>query len=97
MGAKGRNFHLDVFARMGWESACETIQSLYLAGDKKGPIAAVPTAMVEDVDLIGPVPKVLDELEQWRTTCLTTVLIQGPPAVLEKAAEVIGHGESQRL
>jgi alkanesulfonate monooxygenase SsuD/methylene tetrahydromethanopterin reductase-like flavin-dependent oxidoreductase (luciferase family) len=32
MGAKGANFHFDVFARMGWEAECHRIQDLYLDG-----------------------------------------------------------------
>ncbi|MDH3707052.1 MAG: LLM class F420-dependent oxidoreductase, partial [Acidimicrobiia bacterium] len=35
MGAKGQNFHFDVFARMGYEAECDQIQELYLDGHKK--------------------------------------------------------------
>ena len=34
MGAKDRNFHKDVFARLGYEAECEKIQEAYLAGRK---------------------------------------------------------------
>ena len=37
------NFHYEVFARMGYEAQARAIQDRYLAGDKKGAIAAVPT------------------------------------------------------
>ena len=87
MGARGRNFHYDVFARMGWESECEVIQRHYLGGDKKAAIAAVPTPMVEDVALVGPIEKVTDEVPRWRSTCITSMLVQGPPPVLEQIAE----------
>ena len=43
MGAKGANFHRAVFDRMGYESQCDTIQDLYLAGDKAAATAAVTT------------------------------------------------------
>ena len=43
-----------VFARLGWDAECEKIQDLYLGGRKDDAIAAVPTALVEDVALIGP-------------------------------------------
>ena len=58
MGAKGANFHYEVFARMGYEAECARIQDLYLDGHKADAIAAVPTALVEDVALIGPLGKV---------------------------------------
>ena len=44
MGAKGQNFHFDVFARMGYEAEATKIQELYLAGRKAEAIAAVPLA-----------------------------------------------------
>jgi F420-dependent oxidoreductase-like protein len=90
MGAKGANFHFDVFARMGWEAECHRIQDLYLDGHKPEAIAAVPTGLVEDVALIGPMAKVRDEVPAWKATCLTTALISGPPAVLTQAAELLG-------
>ena len=88
MGAKGANFHYDVFARMGYEAECEQIQQLYLAGRKPEAIAAVPLAMVEDVALVGPADKIAAELPRWRDTCVTTFLVQGPPPLLEQIADV---------
>jgi len=89
MGAKGANFHFDVFARMGWEAEATKIQELYLAGNKKDAIASVPLAMVEDVALVGPMDKIRAELEQWNETCLTTMLVGGPPQVLPMYAELV--------
>src|SRR6204780_987803 len=77
MGARGVNYHHEVFARMGYEAQARTIQDFYLAGDKKSAIAAVPTAMVEDVALIGPWPKIAEEIQRWRHTVLTTFSISG--------------------
>ncbi|MDT7645730.1 MAG: hypothetical protein QOC75_2730 [Pseudonocardiales bacterium] len=77
MGAKKTNFHLDVFVRMGYEQACATIQEHFLAGRKADAVAAVPTSLVEDVALVGPVAKIRDELGAWSETVLTTLLIQG--------------------
>jgi F420-dependent oxidoreductase-like protein len=80
MGAKGANFHHDVFVRMGWAEECAAIQNAYLAGDRQTAIALVPTAMVEDVALVGPADKIVEEIEtKWRATCLTTVILGGWP------------------
>jgi F420-dependent oxidoreductase-like protein len=89
MGARGANFHFDVFARMGWEAEATKIQQLYLAGDKKAAIASVPLQMVEDVALVGPVDKIRAELDRWRETCLTTMLVSGPPEALRLYADLV--------
>jgi F420-dependent oxidoreductase-like protein len=80
MGARDANFHHDVFVRMGWGEACEAIQTAYLAGDRDGAVALVPTEMVEDVALVGPADKIVEEIERaWRGTCLTTLVLGGWP------------------
>ncbi|MBA2280232.1 MAG: LLM class F420-dependent oxidoreductase [Actinomycetota bacterium] len=90
MGARDANFHFDVFSRLGYDEACHKIQDAYLDGRKGDAIAAVPTALVEDVALIGPKEKVLDDLEAWRATVITTMLVSGPPALLEDIAALVG-------
>jgi F420-dependent oxidoreductase-like protein len=89
MGAKGQNFHFDVFARMGYEAEATKIQDLYLAGKKAEAIASVPLAMVEDVALVGPMDKIRDEMAKWKETCLTTFLVSGPANTLEGLADLI--------
>jgi F420-dependent oxidoreductase-like protein len=90
MGPRDRNFHKDVFVRLGYEAACEKIQDAYLDGGKAEAAAAVPTAMVEDVYLIGPPAKIRDDLERWRASCVTTLLVAGPPDLLRQVAELVG-------
>ncbi len=77
MGAKGQNFHYDVFARMGFEAECDKIQELYLAGNKNDAHAAVTNEMVEAIALVGPIDKIKDEIEMWKETVVTTMLISG--------------------
>ena len=89
MGAKGANFHYDVLARLGYDDECAHIQSLYLSGRKREAIAAIPREMVEDTALIGPIGKIKDELPKWKATCLTTMLVGGPPAHLRQVAELV--------
>ena len=89
MGARGTNFHFDVFARMGWGAEATAIQDLYLQGKKAEAIASVSLAMVEDVALVGPVDKIRDELARWKETCLTTMLVSGPAEVLPLYADLI--------
>jgi F420-dependent oxidoreductase-like protein len=89
MGAKSMNFHFDVFARMGYEAEATKIQELYLAGDKQEAAAAVPTRLIEDTALIGPKEKIRDDLEAWRESIATTLLVAGPPATMETLAELV--------
>src|SRR6201995_4062128 len=79
MGARGVNFHYEVFARMGYEAEARQTQDHYLAGDKKSAIAAVPTKLVEDVALVGSWAKITDELQRWKQTVLTTFSINCDP------------------
>jgi hypothetical protein len=73
---------------MGYEAEARTIQDHYLAGDKKSAIAAVPTRMVEDVALIGPWPKIADELQRWKQTVITTLLVSCDLRLLDKVADL---------
>jgi len=89
MGAKGKNFHFDVFVRMGFEAECDKIQQLYLSGNKAEAIAAVPLEMCEAVALLGPPSKIKDELALWEESVVNTLLISGPPQLLEFAADLV--------
>ncbi|MAT04375.1 MAG: LLM class F420-dependent oxidoreductase [Acidimicrobiaceae bacterium] len=89
MGAKGANFHFDVFDRMGWGGVATEIQELYLQGKKDEAAALIPLEMVEDVALVGPPAKIKDEMAKWKETCLTTVLLSARADQLEMLADLI--------
>jgi hypothetical protein len=44
--------------------------------------------MVEDVALIGPWPKIADEIQHWKQTVLTTFVISCDPHLLDKVADL---------
>jgi F420-dependent oxidoreductase-like protein len=89
MGAKNANFHADVAIRMGFEADVATIQELYLSGRKDDAAAAVPTALLEQLTLIGSKDKIRHDLEAWRDSIVTTLLIGGDVATLRAAAELV--------
>jgi F420-dependent oxidoreductase-like protein len=89
MGARGANFHFEVFARMGYEDVALEVQDLYLAGKKAEAAAAIPLPMVEDVALVGPMDKIRGELDRWRESCITTFLVSGPKQMLPIYADLI--------
>jgi F420-dependent oxidoreductase-like protein len=90
MGAREVNFHFQVFARMGFEQAAHRIQDLYLDGRKDEAAAAVPTSLVEATALIGPREKIRDDLEAWRESLVTTLLVGGGVDQMRLLAELVG-------
>ncbi len=88
MGAKSMNFHFDVFSRMGYEAEAAKVQELYLEGRKDEAAAAVPTKLVEDTALIGPREKIRDDIERWRESIATTLLVSGDVPTLRTIAEL---------
>jgi F420-dependent oxidoreductase-like protein len=89
MGAKGRNFHANVAIRMGYEEMVEKVQDLYLDGHKDEAAAAIPQELIEQLALIGPPDKIRHDLEPWRESIVTTLLITGELATLRSAADLV--------
>jgi F420-dependent oxidoreductase-like protein len=89
MGAKGTNFHANVAIRMGYEREVEQIQELYLSGKKQEAAALIPTKLIEQLTLIGSKDKIRHDLEAWRDSIVTTLLIDGDPQTLQTAAELV--------
>ena len=89
MGARSANFHANVAIRMGYEREVQEIQELYLRGQKQEAAAAVPTKMLEQLTLIGPKEKIREDLEAWRDSIVTTLLVAGDPPTLRTAAELV--------
>jgi F420-dependent oxidoreductase-like protein len=89
MGARSANFHANVAIRMGYEAEVAKIQQLYLSGHKEEAAAAVPTKLVEQLTLIGPKDKIRHDLEAWRDSSVTTLLVGGDAEMLRTAAELV--------
>jgi len=89
MGAREVNFHNNVFARMGYEGEAKVIQDLYLDGKKGEAAAAVPTRLVEDVALVGPREKIRADLEMWRESAVTTMLVSGAASQMRDIVDLV--------
>jgi F420-dependent oxidoreductase-like protein len=89
MGARSANFHANVPIRMGYENEVREIQDLYLSGKKDEAAAAVPVKLIEELTLIGSADKIRHDLEAWRESSVTTLLITGDANMLRAAAEVV--------
>ncbi len=80
MGARNRNFHLDVVSRMGFGEAGRDVQELYLEGRRDEAISAVPDELADGMCLLGPIGRIRERLELWRKSPVTTLLAMGPTA-----------------
>ena len=89
MGAKGTNFHANVAIRMGYEKEVDEIAALYLEGKKDEAGAKVPRELIEQMSLIGPPEKIRHDLDAWRESIVTTLLVSGDAATLRAAAELV--------
>ena len=75
MGAKKRNFHKELMARMGFEAEAEKVQELFMAGDRWAAVAAVPSAFADEISLVGPIERIKERLAEWKKTPVTTLLL----------------------
>jgi F420-dependent oxidoreductase-like protein len=78
MGARKRNFHLDVVSRMGYEEAGRRVQELFLDGRRDEAIDAVPDELADAMCLLGPIGRIRERLDLWRKSAVTTLLVAGP-------------------
>jgi F420-dependent oxidoreductase-like protein len=89
MGAKGTNFHANVAIRMGYEKMVDEVQELYLGGHKQEAAGRIPAALIEQLSLIGSPEKIRHDLEMWRESIVTTLLVSGDVGTLRAAAELV--------
>jgi F420-dependent oxidoreductase-like protein len=90
MGAKSKNFHLDVVSRFGFEEEAHKVQDLFLAGDRDGAMRAVPDELCDGIALCGPLARIEERLELWRKSPVTTLVLGGvsDPAVMRALADM---------
>jgi alkanesulfonate monooxygenase SsuD/methylene tetrahydromethanopterin reductase-like flavin-dependent oxidoreductase (luciferase family) len=75
MGAKKRNFHKELMARMGFEAEAQRIQDLFMEGKRGEAIAAVPDAFADEISLVGPKERIKERLQEWKKTPITSLLL----------------------
>jgi F420-dependent oxidoreductase-like protein len=75
MGSRKKNFYKDYLSRVGFEEACDRIQTLFLDGKRKEAIAAVPDEMVDALYLVGPRDRIRDRFQRWKESPVGTMMI----------------------
>ena len=90
MGARKRNFHKELMARMGFEAEAEKIQQLFFEGKRDEAIAAVPDEFADEIALVGPAERIRDRLQAWEGTPVSTLLVMSQDrSLLAKVAELV--------
>jgi F420-dependent oxidoreductase-like protein len=90
MGARGRNFYNDLFARYGYEEEARTIQDLFLDRKHRDAATAVPDAFIDEVALVGPKERIGERLDAFRAAGATTLLVSTKqPEALRAMAELV--------
>ena len=75
MGAKEKNFHAELYKRMGYGDAVDEIVSLFLSGKKAEAIAAVPDEMVRETMLVGTADEVRAQIKEWEAAGVTMLMV----------------------
>jgi len=89
MGARAKNFHTDLMARMGYDAEARKIQELFFDGRRDEAILAVPSAFADEISLVGPRERIAERLEAWRSTPVTTLIVANQePEVLRLMADL---------
>jgi alkanesulfonate monooxygenase SsuD/methylene tetrahydromethanopterin reductase-like flavin-dependent oxidoreductase (luciferase family) len=90
MGAKKRNFHKELMARMGFAAEAEKIQQLFFENKRDEAIAVVPQQFADEISLVGPVERVRDRLQAWNDTPVTMIVVMSHDlSLIRTAAEVV--------
>jgi alkanesulfonate monooxygenase SsuD/methylene tetrahydromethanopterin reductase-like flavin-dependent oxidoreductase (luciferase family) len=90
MGARDRNFYNNLVKRYGYEAAAAEIQDHFLEGRREEAAAAVPDELVDEVALVGPIPRIVERLQAWKESRVTEVsLVTTDTEVLEAAVEAV--------
>lgn len=75
MGAKKRNFHMELMGRMGFAAEAQKIQDLFMDGKRAEAVAAVPDQFADEVSLCGSRDRIRDRLAAWKETPVTSLLL----------------------
>ena len=94
MGAKDKNFYNDYVSAIGYADAAAEIQQLFLSGKQPEAVAAVPDALVDELSLVGPKERIVEQLAAWQEASkkgeVGTLLAGGAnKAALEVLAEAV--------
>lgn len=86
MGSREQNFYNRLAVRMGYEAEAAEIQDLYLGGQQRDAMAAVPQQFVDDTSLLGDTGRLAERLQAFAASGLTTCAVSPYGSVDAKLA-----------
>jgi F420-dependent oxidoreductase-like protein len=75
MGAEQKNFHADLFRRMGYGEVVEEVTRLFREGRKLEAAAAVPDELVAETAMIGTAEQVRAHVKRWADNGVTMLMV----------------------
>jgi F420-dependent oxidoreductase-like protein len=80
MGAKEKNFYVELAERHGHGEAARRVQELGLAGDRAGAMAALPAGLIDALALVATPATLPERLAEYEAAGVTTLLasVAGP-------------------
>jgi F420-dependent oxidoreductase-like protein len=88
MGTREMNFYNRLASRMGYEDAMSRVHDLYLDGKRPEAEAAVPAALIDEINLCGPRERIRERLEPWLDSPVTTMILSADREAIELMAEL---------
>jgi len=91
MGSPTVNFYNDAYARSGFSETCERVRRLWLDGDRKAAIGAVPEEMVRATTLFGDAAHVRRRIELYRDCGINEISLQPTGRGLSGRLDTLGQ------
>ncbi|HEX2131613.1 MAG TPA: LLM class flavin-dependent oxidoreductase, partial [Actinophytocola sp.] len=93
MGAAAKNFHADLFRRMGYGEVVDEVGARFREGRKAEAAAAVPDELVAETAIIGDPAEVRRRVAEWADRGVTTLVVDVEDAEQVRAVARAVTGE----
>ncbi|MPZ80685.1 MAG: LLM class F420-dependent oxidoreductase [Actinophytocola sp.] len=89
MGAEQKNFHADLFRRMGYADVVDEVTRLFREGRKAAAAAAVPDELVAETAMIGTAEQVRAHARRWADNGVTMLMVGCADAAQVRAVAAV--------
>ncbi|SFP84133.1 LLM class flavin-dependent oxidoreductase [Amycolatopsis rubida] len=75
MGDRETNLYQGIAARLGFEEEAGQVRDRYRSGDREGAAAAVPLEFIDQIALLGPVPRIARRMRAYAEAGVTALSV----------------------